>query len=48
MHQFAKFVLFGMTYYMFQTVFLSIIGSSRLYIQQQAYVILLFEICLLL
>jgi len=29
---------FRMTLYMFQTVFPSIIGSSRLYIQQQAYV----------
>ena len=29
---------FGMTLYMFRTVFLSIIRSSRLYIQQQAYV----------
>ena len=29
---------FGMTLYMFRTVFLSIISSSRLYIQQQAFV----------
>jgi len=29
---------FGMTLYMFRTVFPSIISSSRLYIQQQAYV----------
>jgi hypothetical protein len=29
---------FGMTLYMFRTVFLSIIRSSRLYIQQQAFV----------
>jgi len=29
---------FGMTFYMFRTVFPSIIRSSRLYIQQQAYV----------
>ena len=29
---------FGMTLYMFRTVFPSIIRSSRLYIQQQAYV----------
>ena len=29
---------FGMTLYTFQTVFLSIIRSSRLYVQQQAYV----------
>jgi len=28
----------GVTIYMFRTVFLSIIRSSRLYIQQQAYV----------
>jgi len=28
----------GVTLYMFRTVFLSIIRSSRLYIQQQAYV----------
>ena len=28
---------FGMTLYMFQTVFPSIIRSSKLYIQQQAY-----------
>ena len=35
---------FGMTLYMFRTVFPSIIRSSRLYIQQQAFVkqILLF------
>jgi hypothetical protein len=29
---------FGLTLYMFRTVFPSIIRSSRLYIQQQAYV----------
>jgi len=29
---------FGMTLYMFRTVFTSIIRSSRLYIQQQAFV----------
>jgi len=29
---------FGMTLYMFRTVFPSIISSSRLYIQQQAFV----------
>ena len=29
---------FGMTFYMFRTVFPSIIGCSRLYIQQQAFV----------
>jgi len=40
MHQCLKFILFyfGMTLYVFRTVFVSIIGSSRLYIQQQAYV----------
>jgi len=52
------FISFGMTLYMFRTVFPSIIRSSRLYIQQQPYVkqILLsastqpylFDICLLL
>ena len=31
-------IYFGMTLYMFQTVFLSIIRSSRLYVQQQAFV----------
>ena len=34
MYQCIKFILFGMTIYMFRTVFLSIIRSSRLYIQQ--------------
>jgi hypothetical protein len=60
MHQFLKFFYFDLTLYMFRTVFPSIIRSSRLYIQQQAYVkqILLsacwqagcsmFDICLLL
>jgi len=38
MHQCIKFILFGVTLYMFRTVFLSIIRSSRMYIQQQAYV----------
>ena len=38
MHQCFKFIYFGMTLYMFWTVFLSIYRSSRLYIQQQAYV----------
>jgi len=38
MHQCLKFILFGVTPYMFRTVFPSIISSSRLYIQQQAYV----------
>ena len=46
---------FGMTHYMFRTVFLPIIRSSRLYIQQQAFVKqlahrqqYLFDKCLLL
>ena len=34
MHQCIKFILFGVTLYMFRTVFLSIISSSSLYIQQ--------------
>ena len=38
MHQCLKFILFGVTLYMFRTVFPSIIRSSRLYILQQAYV----------
>ena len=38
MHQRIKFIYFGMTLHMFRTVFSSIISSSRLYIQQQAYV----------
>jgi len=38
MHQCLKFIYFGMTLYMFRTVFPSIISSSRLYIQQQAFV----------
>ena len=38
MHQCLKFILFGVTIYMFRTVFPSIIRSSRMYIQQQAYV----------
>ena len=38
MHQCLRFILFGVTLYMFRTVFPSIIRSSRLYIQQQAYV----------
>jgi len=38
MHQFLKFIYFGITLYMFRTVFPSIIRSSRLYIQQQVYV----------
>ena len=36
MHQYIKFV-FSVTLYMFRTVFPSIIRSSRLYIQQQAF-----------
>jgi len=32
------YFIFGMTLYMFRTVFPSIIRSSRLYIQQQAFV----------
>jgi len=44
MHQFLKFIYFGIKIYMFLTVLPSIIGSSGLYIQQQVYVkqILLF------
>ena len=38
MHQCIKFNYFGMTLYMFRTVFPSIVSSSRLYIQQQAFV----------
>jgi len=38
MEQCITFIYFGMTLYMFRTVFPSIIRSSRLYIQQQAYV----------
>ena len=38
MHQCLRYVLFGVTLYMFRTVFPSIIRSSRLYVQQQAYV----------
>ena len=34
----AVCLLAGITHYMFRTVFPSIISSSRLYIQQQAYV----------
>jgi len=37
MHQFLKFIYFGIILYMFWTVFPSIIRSSRLYIQQQVY-----------
>jgi len=38
MHQCIKFIYFGLTLYLFRTVFPSIITSSRLYIQQQALV----------
>jgi hypothetical protein len=38
MHQFLKFIYSDLTLYMFQTVFPSVIRSSRLYIQQQVYV----------
>jgi len=38
MHRFLEFIYFGVTLYMFRTVFPSIIRSSRLYIQQQVYV----------
>ena len=38
MLQCLKFIYFGTTLYMFWTVFPSIIRSSRLYMQQQAYV----------
>jgi len=38
MHRCLKFILFGVTLYMFRMVFPSIIRSSRLYIQQQTYV----------
>jgi len=38
MHQCLKFILFGVTLYMFWTVFASMISSSRLYMQQHTYV----------
>jgi hypothetical protein len=38
MNQFFNFIYFCITLYMFRTVFQSIIRSSELYIQQQAYV----------
>jgi len=38
MRQCIKFIYFGMTLYMFRTVFWSIIKSSGLYVQQQAFV----------
>jgi len=33
MHQCLKFILFGVTLYMFRTVFPSIIRNSKLYIE---------------
>jgi len=38
MHQCIKLLYFEMTLYVFRAVFLSIIRSIRLYIQQQVYV----------
>jgi len=38
MHQCLKFILFGVTLDIYRTVFPSIIRSSRLYIQQHAFV----------
>jgi len=38
MHQCVKFIYFRMTLCMFQMVFPPIIRSTRLYIQQQAFV----------
>jgi len=38
MHQFSQIIYSCKTLYMFRTVFSSIIRSSRLHIQQQAYV----------
>jgi len=38
MQQCLKFIIFAVTLCMFPTVFPSIVSSSRLYIQQQAYV----------
>ena len=48
MHQCIKLIYFGMALYMFRAVFPSVIKSSRLYIQQQAYVkqILLCDCCM--
>ena len=37
MHQCIKLFYFGMTLYIFRTVFPSFISSSRLFIQQQAF-----------
>jgi len=39
MHKVSNLFYFGTTLYMFRTVSLSIIGSLRLYIQHQVYVI---------
>jgi len=39
MHQCLKFIVFGVTLYMFRTIFPSIIRSSRLHIQQQAFAV---------
>ena len=39
MHQFLKFIYFGIKLYMFRTVSPSIIRSLRLYIQHQVYAI---------
>jgi len=39
MHNISNLFYFGITLYMFRTVFPSIIRSLRLYIQQQVYVI---------
>jgi len=38
MHQYIRIIYFRMILYMFRTVFPSIIRSSRLYIQQEAFV----------
>jgi hypothetical protein len=38
MHLFLTFIYFSITLYMFRAVFPSIIRSSKLYIQQQAYI----------
>ena len=38
MHKISNFFYFGTTLFMFQTVFLSIIRSLRMYIQHQVYV----------
>jgi len=43
MHSISNLFYFGTVLYMFQTVSPSIIGSPRLYIQHQVYVILKFQ-----